>query len=471
MGCSASANENNANFETKQNTTTTANYVYKSPIDTSTGTPQQQKSSTSPSKKHGAKDLGSAVDTNLNTTKLSIEKSVDGSIIKEYLRNTAKPAETKLINQYICMSSFPIGTGTSAKVYVCKDIGCSRLVAMKVVNKKLLTQLSQNFEATYLSDGFKREVAVLKRLSHENIARLYEVIDDTKHNLLYLAMEYFDGGDLGDSFAPTPAIAEKQAKLWTIQILEALRYCHNNSVVHRDLKTENILKSKDGNHIALVDFGMSHMWGKKQLEDENTKLNSNTKKDKLTKAMGTYLYFAPEMVKNKYGANNENEKRKKRKSVSFHGKPLDIWAFGVVLYKLLRGMVPYFNENRVETLRLIANADPINDLDLTSGFSNELSSFIKEVLNPKPARRPTAEEALKHEWLRETVKTTPLKQVHTSIIDNELNDGEMDQAVSTLSFGHIVMLKTKVRRLAIKARERIKAREHAAVKMQVYQYV
>jgi serine/threonine protein kinase len=213
-------------------------------------------------------------------------------------------------------------------------------------------------------------------------------------------MEYFEGGNLGDSWSVSPTITEKQAKLWTIQILAALQYCHANNVVHRDLKTENILKSKDGSRIAIVDFGMSHMWEEQPLKDENKELSSNTKNDILRKAMGTYLYFAPEMVKNKYATNIQREKRKRRKSVGFHGKPLDMWAFGVVLFKLFRGFVPYFDKNRVETLRLIANADPINDLDLCFDFSNELSLFIQQLLNPVATQRLTAEQALNHEWLQ-----------------------------------------------------------------------
>ena len=173
---------------------------------------------------------------------------------------------------------------TSAKVFVVEDLDRSRLVAMKVVNKSLLKKMSINFEASYRSDGFKREMAVLKRLRHPNIVRLYEVIDDPKHNLLYLALEYFDGGDLGDSSIPTPPIKEDVAKRWSRDILEALRYCHDNNVVHRDLKTENILKVKDGSRVALVDFGMSHMW---DMQDVDMGGNGKDKKslDKLKKAM------------------------------------------------------------------------------------------------------------------------------------------------------------------------------------------
>ena len=501
MGCNQSkstttiTNNHQQQSITKQ-TTSTNSYVYQTPTINNkkqSSTPNNNNNSTiSPtSSKKRPRKLKLTINTNDSnnvnsndntTTKLARKSSLDGSIIKESLQiiHTPKPTETKIVNQYRWMSNFPIGTGTSAKVFVCEDIDRSRLIAMKVVNKKLLTKMSHNFEASYRSDGFKREVAVLKRLKHENIARLYEVIDDTKHNLLYLAMEYFDGGDLGDSNVPTSTIPEKQAKIWSKQILEALRYCHDNNVVHRDLKTENILKLKDGSRVALVDFGMSHIWEQKQNEEEEEeeekeeetksdnekKKTKKSKQDKLRKAMGTHLYFAPEIVKNKYGkqqldGNTLKKGRKKRKkTISFHGKPIDIWAFGVVLFKLLRGVVPYFNENRVETLRLIANADPLNDIDLTTGFSNELSSFMKGILNPDPMKRLTAEQALNHNWLHDIVKLTPLKPRDTSIIDNAVNDDEMNQAISTLSFTQIVMLKTQARRLAIKARER------AAVKIQ-----
>ena len=88
-----------------------------------------------------------------------------------------------------------------------------------------------------------------------------------------------------------------------------MRYCHDNNVVHRDLKTENILKLKDGSRVALVDFGMSHIWEQKQNEEEEEeeeketksdnekKKEKKSKQDKLRKAMGTHLYFAPEIVK------------------------------------------------------------------------------------------------------------------------------------------------------------------------------
>ena len=126
----------------------------------------------------------------------------------------------------------------------------------------------------------------------------------------------------------------------------------------------------------------------------------------------------------------------------------------------MRGIVPYFDENRVQTLRLIANADPSNDLDLQTGFSDELSSFFRGVMNVDPKQRLTAEEALNHKWLKDIITLTPLKPRDTSIIDSELDTVEIDRAISTLSFSEVVLLKAKARRLAIKARER------AAIKIQ-----
>ena len=263
MGCNQSKStttitNNHQQQSITEQTTSTNSYVYQTPTISNnnkkkqSSTPNNNNSTISPtSSKKRPRKLKLTIDTNdsnnvnsinSTTTKLARKSSLDGSIIKESLQIIHTPKPTETVKSIPLMSNYQLA-GTSAKVFVCEDIDRSRLIAMKVVNKKLLTKMSHNFEASYRSDGFKREVAVLKRLKHENIARLYEVIDDTKHNLLYLAMEYFDGGDLGDN--ATSTIPEKQAKIWSKQILEALRYCHDNNVVHRDLKTENILKLKD----------------------------------------------------------------------------------------------------------------------------------------------------------------------------------------------------------------------------------
>ena len=242
---------------------------------------------------------------------LGEDSSNEVSIVNDY-RGERRVTETKVIvetpkkddsnerflNQYRYTSKFPIGTGTSSRVFLCEDMDQMRMVAIKEVNKSLLLKMSHQFEKSYIKDGFRREVAVMKKLIHPNIGQLIEVLDDDKHKRLYLVLEYFGGGDFGDSFkTSSPYTDEAQLRTWAFGLCDAIRHCHKHNIVHRDIKTENVLRTKDHKRCALIDFGMSHMW---EEDPENAAMNkegnaSNFKasatNDKLIKAMGTPRIF------------------------------------------------------------------------------------------------------------------------------------------------------------------------------------
>eukprot|EP00945_MAST-04E_sp_MAST-4E-sp1_P003306 g3306.t1 len=396
-------------------------------------------------------------------------------LVKETVQVVATPKksnEPRVLNQYRYTSKFPIGTGTSSRVYLCEDMDKSRMVAIKEVSKKLLQKISRNFESSYLKDGFRREIIVLKRLQHPCIGKLYEVIDDPEHNKLYLILEHFGGGDLGDSYSTTATRREDEIKSWCFSVCDALRYCHANNVVHRDLKTENVLKTAENPpRVAIIDFGMSHIWDMDPpLESENDEtmaqlLPSKSKGDKLKKAMGTPVYFAPEIVASKYGSRGES-KRRKRKSHSFHGAPADMWALGVLIYKMLRGNCPYMNANRIECLRMIANANVDQDgLDFTTNVSRELSSFLRRLLDRNPKTRLTAEEACNDPWFQDCRAGRALPKVER--VSTQVSEAELKMAITSLSFGDLAIAKINARRMAIKIRRKaaIAIQKHARAKL------
>ena len=398
---------------------------------------------------------------------LNLEEDSSNEAIVDDYRGERRVTETKIIvetpkkdhlnerflNQYRYTSKFPIGTGTSSRVFLCEDMDQMRMVAIKEVNKSLMLKMSHQFEKSYIKDGFRREIAVMKKLVHPNIGQLIEVLDDDKHKRLYLVLEYFGGGDFGDSFKSTsPYTDEVQLRTWAFGLCDAIRHCHKHNIVHRDIKTENVLRTKDHKRCALIDFGMSHMWEEDpehsamREEDAASHFNASATNDKLIKAMGTPVYFAPEILKSKFGSQTVNGK-KRHKAKRYHGKPVDLWAFGVLLFKIVRGVCPYIDTNRLVYMRMIANANPSIDLDLTTGISPLLTDLMRKLLEPDPSKRITAEDACRHPWFEEC--NGSINDV--SVI--RVTDEELSNAITKLDFGDIIALKVKSRRLAAKARK------------------
>lgn len=150
-----------------------------------------------------------------------------------------------IINDYILLNE--LGKGSYAEVRLCKEKTSDRLFAIKIMSKQFLRKKK-------FMDDVKREVAIMKKLTHENVLRLYEVIDDPKCNKLYLVLEYMKRGDLYSS----DALGD--CRVWSIarQILRGLSYLHRNSIIHGDIKPQNLLLGEDG-RVKIADFGISKM--------------------------------------------------------------------------------------------------------------------------------------------------------------------------------------------------------------------
>ena len=207
----------------------------------------------------------------------------------------------------------------------------------------------------------QNEIEILSSLDHPNIVKIYEYFE-TKENF-YIVMELIRGKPL---FKQIKKLRGKEPVIANIihQLLLALNYLRKRSIVHMDLKSENILWC--GGEIKLIDFGLSGVLEKKK---------------KMKKLMGTRVYIAPEVI-------NEN-----------YGVECDVWSAGVILFILLTGKLPFDGKEEKEIFNNILNKRFRVDLDKTNKVSPEGKSLIRDMMTYCPMSRPSPEELLRHPFL------------------------------------------------------------------------
>lgn len=273
-----------------------------------------------------------------------------------------------------------IGAGSMGKVKLARHNGTNEKCAVKIVPRaaKLYQRahahdppLKSAEEAAQRQKEFEKEVARDKRtiregalgrlLFHPHICRLYEMVPMTNH--YYMLFEYVEGGQLLDYIVSHGSLNEKYARRFARGIASALDYCHSNNVVHRDLKIENIMINQKGD-IKIIDFGLSNLY----------------KPHSLLKTYCGSLYFAaPELLSAK----------------PYTGPEVDIWSFGVVLYVLVCGKVP-FDDPVVSALHERIKKGAV---EYPSFISKECVSLLSRMLVVDPAKRATLKEVINHPWM------------------------------------------------------------------------
>ena len=200
-----------------------------------------------------------------------------------------------------------IGTGGMAAVYLAKDLILDRLVAIKV----LRLDFRQNDDAMR---RFRREALSATQLTHPNIVCVYDVGQSQEMN--YIVMEYVEGTDLKDYVRQKGALHPIEAVRIMMQIVSAIAAAHQNRIIHRDIKPQNILIDKEGN-VKITDFGIAVALSDTSLTQTNTLL-------------GSVHYLSPEQARGGMATIQT-----------------DIYALGIVLYELLTGKVPFDGESAV----------------------------------------------------------------------------------------------------------------------------
>ncbi|TVY19147.1 Calcium/calmodulin-dependent protein kinase cmkB [Lachnellula arida] len=256
-----------------------------------------------------------------------------------------------------------LGAGSYSVVKECVHIDTGRYYAAKVINKRLMAGREHMV---------RNEIAVLKRVSmgHQNILTLVDYFETL--NNLYLVTDLALGGELFDRICRKGSYYESDAADLIRATLSAVAYLHDHGIVHRDLKPENLLfrTPEDNADLLIADFGLSRIMDEEQFHV-------------LTTTCGTPGYMAPEIFK-KTG----------------HGKPVDIWAVGVITYFLLCGYTPFDRDSNLEEMQAILVADySFTPIEYWRGVSLQAREFIKRCLTIDPTQRMTAYEALAHPFV------------------------------------------------------------------------
>ncbi|CCK71268.1 serine/threonine protein kinase KIN2 KNAG_0G02110 [Huiozyma naganishii CBS 8797] len=273
-----------------------------------------------------------------------------------------------------------VGAGSMGKVKLAKHHHTNEICAIKIVNRatKAFLHKEQNLpppkseqEILQRQKRLEKEISRDKRtireaslgqiLYHPHICRLFEMC--TMSNHFYMLFEYVSGGQLLDYIIQHGSLREHHARKFARGIGSALQYLHANNIVHRDLKIENIMISTSG-EIKIIDFGLSNVY------DPRKQLHT---------FCGSLYFAAPELLKAR----------------PYLGPEVDVWSFGVVLYVLVCGKVPFDDE----VSSVLHEKIKQGNVEYPNHLSIEVLSLLSKMLVVDPERRASLKQVIEHPWM------------------------------------------------------------------------
>jgi 5'-AMP-activated protein kinase catalytic alpha subunit len=253
-----------------------------------------------------------------------------------------------------------IGEGAFAKVKLAIHIQTKEKVAIKIIDKEKTFKKEEDIIRV------EKEIDILKKLKHNNIIQLYEIMESKKN--LYIVMEYCDGKELFEYIVNKKKLNENEAVRIFQEIINAVEYLHENNITHRDLKPENLLLDSKRS-IKISDFGLSTI---KSCEESF-----------LNTPCGTPNYAPPEMLKGD----------------SYNGVLSDIWSCGIILYAMLCGYLPFHESQEQIIYEKIMN----HDYEYPSFLSKQVVDLLKNILKIEPQERYSFEQIKRHSWFNKIV--------------------------------------------------------------------
>jgi len=298
-------------------------------------------------------------DTNATSDKKPTEATSNGG--DKGKGNVGKNDEVKdePIEDYYVLGK-EIGRGGFSVVREGTHIKTGVKYAIKCISKE---QMESEDEIKLLL----REVQIMKKISHPNVLKLYEVFEDASN--FYLVTELVTGKELFDKIVEKGNYTEKDAANIVRQIISAVEYLHENGIAHRDLKPENLLSAGGGEDevIKIADFGFSKNFGE----------------EKLKTSCGSPGYVAPEVL------TNED-----------YDSSVDMWSVGVIIYILLCGYPPFYADNAPALFKKIMEVKYDFDDPSWEEVSEEAKDLIRHLLVKDPKQRWTAKQCAAHPWVR-----------------------------------------------------------------------
>ena len=296
------------------------------------------------------------------------------------------------ISHYRILSE--IGKGGMGVVYKAEDTRLHRTVALKFLTPDQQAALGEDAEQR---QRFLREARIAARLSHPNICPIHEV--DEVDGTLFFAMAYIEGQTLSQLIKSSILLPESQILDLAIQIANGLEEARRQNVVHRDIKSSNIIVTPQG-HAYILDFGLALSEGTSRLTVSG-------------QVYGTPGYMSPEQAR---GQDIDHRS--------------DVWALGVVLYEMLTGRRPFGSASHLQTLYAIVNEDPAPIEQLRPDLPAAYSQIVNKALakNPEQRWQTAGEMADALRQVRETGRVT------TSRSSPEYNEAE--EATTTLRVGN-----------------------------------
>lgn len=253
-----------------------------------------------------------------------------------------------------------LGQGGMSVVYLARDTGLNRQVAIKLLHEHLAKKPENR-------KRFRREAEAIARLRHPNILDVYDVSEESDDRS-FIVMEYIPGSNLREFIDRNGPPPPEVAALIGVQICNALSHAHKHGVIHRDLKPENVMISESGD-VKLMDFGIAHVIDAETM----TKTGS---------LLGSPAHMAPELI--------DGKKVDER---------ADIFALGTVLYWMSTGRLPFCGDNTPQVLRNVMECRYEEPEVVEPRLSHDLARIICKSLNKDPEDRFASVEAVKRELL------------------------------------------------------------------------